>query len=349
MSKLVQDCFKPIIESDIKEKLANSPFSLIIDNSTFAGSNICALKVKYFNQVWQEELRSEITTMRNKIIALSDLDERSDGKTLKEIVENKLLNHKRIKKNLIGLAHDNASSLTSEDIGLASLLKKDDCHFFDLLDPCHGLNLVLKHSIKELPEEIMNFVQNISNHFASPQRKAHLRKIQEETERKTLYPKKLAPTRWLSIGESLGRILEIWDSLLDYFKVLNSREKPAKKTRKTRQQLKINQSKENSLNLKKVKSKEILKYLVDKEFHMKILLLSYITNLLNKYNIKFQDQTLSVSEIKKNLSECYFSFLELVLDPNVSDLGLTDSLKQDWEDVDTQEELFFKSKEFITI
>jgi len=45
---------------------------------------------------------------------------------------------------------------------------------------------------------------------------------------------------------------------------------------------------------------------------------------LNKYNIKFQDQTLSVSEIKKDLSECYFSFLELVLDPNVSDLGLTD-------------------------
>ena len=131
MSKIVQDCSRPIIESDIKEKLANSPFSLIIDNSTFVGSNICALKVKYLDQVWQEELRSEITTVKNKIIASSDLDERSDGKTLKEIVENKLLNHKRIKKNLIGLAHDNASSLTSEDIGLASLLKKDDCHFFD--------------------------------------------------------------------------------------------------------------------------------------------------------------------------------------------------------------------------
>ena len=203
MSKLVQDCFKPRIEPDIKDKLANSPFSLIIDNSTFAGSNICALKVKYLDQIWQEGLRSEITIVKNKIIALSDLDERSDGKTLKEIVENKLLNDKRIKKNLIGLAHDNASSLTSENIGLASLLKKDACRFFDLRDPCHGLNLVLKHSIKELPEEIMNFVQNISNRLASPQRKAQLRKIQEETERKTLYKKNLHPRDGLILEKVL--------------------------------------------------------------------------------------------------------------------------------------------------
>ena len=190
MSKLVQDCFKPIIELDIKEKLAHSPFSLIVDNSTFCGSNVCALKVKYLEKSMKEELKTEVTKIKNKIIALSDLDEQSNGKTLKEIIEKKLFDDERIKKNLIGFVHDNGSSLVGENIGLASLLKQDNLHFFDLKDPCHGLNLVLKHSINSLPDDIMKFVQSISNHFASPQRKALLRKIQEEIGKKSLYPKK---------------------------------------------------------------------------------------------------------------------------------------------------------------
>ena len=45
LSKIAQGCFKPLIEEDLKEKLSQNPFSLIIDNSTFGGLNICALKV----------------------------------------------------------------------------------------------------------------------------------------------------------------------------------------------------------------------------------------------------------------------------------------------------------------
>ena len=83
LSKLVQDCFKPIIELDIKEKLAHSPFSLIVDNSTFCGSNVCALKVKYLEKSMKEELKTEVTKIKNKIIALSDLDDKGYPKTPK--------------------------------------------------------------------------------------------------------------------------------------------------------------------------------------------------------------------------------------------------------------------------
>jgi len=92
---------------------------------------------------------------------------------------------------MIGMAHDNDSALIGENIGLISLLKKDNIKFFDLKDPCHGLNLVIEHSLSNLPPEMMQFVHSIASHFASPQpqRKTRLRKIQEENGKSSLSKK----------------------------------------------------------------------------------------------------------------------------------------------------------------
>src|SRR5690606_5881973 len=116
--------------------------------------------VKYLEKEWNNDLQTNITSIKNKIIALSDLEDRSDGQTLKEIVENRLFSNQKIKNNMIGLAHDNGSSLVGEHIVLVSLLKKDNNKFFDLKDPCHGLNLVLKHSMNSLPSEMMQFIDS---------------------------------------------------------------------------------------------------------------------------------------------------------------------------------------------
>jgi len=50
--KIAQDCFKTAIEEDLKEKLFIYPFTLIIDNSTLCGTNICGLKMKYLEKEW---------------------------------------------------------------------------------------------------------------------------------------------------------------------------------------------------------------------------------------------------------------------------------------------------------
>jgi len=73
LSKLAQDCFKPIIEEDLKNKLLENPYSLIIDNSTFRSANVCALKVKYLEKEMDENLKTQITSVKNKIIALPTL------------------------------------------------------------------------------------------------------------------------------------------------------------------------------------------------------------------------------------------------------------------------------------
>jgi len=80
----------------------------------------------------------------------------------------KLLKNDNIQKNLVGFAHDNGSNLKGENIGLSCLLKQDKCCFFDLCDPCHGLALSIKNSLKELPGSITLFIETISSHFSSP-------------------------------------------------------------------------------------------------------------------------------------------------------------------------------------
>lgn len=343
LSKIAQDCIKKVFEEEIKEKLSHTPFSLILDNSTFCGASLCALKVKYLEKTWHDGLKMDITAVKNKIIALSDLAESSTGETLKEIVEKRLFINESIKQNFVGFAHDNGSSLIGENNGLKSLFQKDNLIFFDLQDPCHGLNLVLKHSLEILPAEIMQFVHGISAHFTSPQRKALLRIIQEENGDKILFPKKLATTRWLSLGDCLARIIEIWGSLIRYYDVLVSQIKPSKKSRK-----KNKGEGECSLRNNKLKSKDIKGFLNDPVFYLKIMLFSYVVNLLNKYNIKFQNQKASVSEIKKNIDQCYNSYLQLTLKEAMLDLNMSDYLEQDWENNDVQKELFLNSSGFIT-
>ena len=67
-----------------------------------------------------------------------------------------------------------------------------------------------------LPRNLLNFVGKLHKHFKSPQRKALLRRIQKENNENQLILKPYIKTRWLSLGDSLERIIEIWGSLVNY-------------------------------------------------------------------------------------------------------------------------------------
>jgi len=86
------------MEEDLKEKLSTRPCSLIIDNATFCGSNLYALRVRYLDKEWVEDLKDDVTIIKNKIVTLSNLEDSSSGQTLKEIVEEKLFSNEQIKK-----------------------------------------------------------------------------------------------------------------------------------------------------------------------------------------------------------------------------------------------------------
>jgi len=132
------------------------------------------------------------------------------------IIKDRLLINQEIERNFIGIVHDSASSLTGKYNGLVRKLQEDKNDLFSLRDPCHCFNLILKNSLTKLPKNIMKFVTKIHLHFKSPQRKAILSNIQKENNEKQLALKPYIKTRWLSLGSSLERLIEIWGSLKTY-------------------------------------------------------------------------------------------------------------------------------------
>jgi len=129
--------FSPLFYQSVKRKLNSIPYSLIVDNATFAASNYCALKVKFLEKEHNEFINEEITVVKNRIIALSTREESSTGSTMKDIIDTRLFSTEEIKKNFKGFTHDNGSSIVGINMGLATLLRNSGHEFYDLNDPCH--------------------------------------------------------------------------------------------------------------------------------------------------------------------------------------------------------------------
>jgi len=207
-----------------------------------------------------------------------------------------------------------------------------------LKDPCHGLNLPLKHSLKELPSKMIQFVESITNYFAYPQRKAALKKkIQNDNNLPIKFPKQIAATRWLSLGECLARLIDIWESLVKYFDKYKNQRVPKKKKNN------------NTLNPLKTKmpSKEINELLNDEIFYLKINFLSYIVNIINKYNKCFQNQHMDICGLKSYIHECFHSLLDIVANPTTFLNNKKEIFEKDWQDTLIQEQFFMSSEEFI--
>jgi len=341
LSKISKDCFRPYYTENLKEKLMSTPFSLIVDNATFSRENFCALKVKFLEKEFNKELNTEISSIKNKLIGIATLKESSTGKVMREILEDKLFSDKQIIMNLKGFTHDNGSSLTGPNIGLSSLLRKSGANFFDLNDPCHGLNLIIKKSVQILPKEIVEFVPDITNYFTSPQKRASLKRVQEQNKLPTLFPIKLGSTRWLSLGQALTRLIDIWESLVLYFQEVTPK-KDSKKERKYTKKTKKPIEKEDNTS-------KLLKLLNDKNFYFQIKFLGYIVNTLNRFNIILQNPKLDISGVKTQINKCWSFILDLVAKPEILEKPKIELLNYEWENEELDDIAIKTRNEFINL
>jgi len=68
-------------------------------------------------------------------------------------------------------------------------------------------------------------------------------------------------------------------------------------------------------------SKEINELVNDEVFYLQINFLSYVVNVINKYNKRFQDQQMDICGLKNNLNECYNSILDLLANSKTNPNG----------------------------
>ena len=327
--------FGACILEEIKTDLENTKYSMSVDNVTINGTGMCGVKVRYLKQ-YEHKIQDsgtqtsiQLSRYENKFIGIKYLQESSEAKVILDVVKGKLLNlSDSIPQNLIGYVHDRGSNLDGCRKGLGALLTKEiDHHFYDLQDPCHSLNLVLSRSLVTLPDEMTDFIDSIHTYFCSPQRTAKLQQIQEKKNMNKLGLVDYAKTRWLSLGESLERILDIWPDLEDYMqqevdeiqkKVEKDKEKEkgesdkSSKDRDKEKDRESNKSKGKEAPQKPNKCEEFLSLLKNKCFKLKISLLSGLVGIINTSNIIFQTPDLEVHKIKKQIEQCVKTFISLL-------------------------------------
>ena len=320
------NCFGDSLIEQLKNDLAQSPFSLTLDNVTLAGKSICGLQVRYLKQYTTEENVFK-TCIENRIVGIKHLEESSTGEALYQVVKEKLLDFSpEISTNLKGMVHDHASNLTGMNIGVGALLRKDLDHFFmDLKDPCHSLNLILVKAIKTLPKRIMKFIKKIHKHFSWPQRRAFLAKIQRENQFKILAPIHYIETRWLSLGFSLRRILQIWDSLIQYMK-----------------------AEPKFFGVKLKTYGYFIKLLEDKVFQLQITCLANIIDKINGVNIRFQDQRMEIQNLKYEMNKFLREIMDLYIIPTEIPDDTRDLREKEWQDMEIQKKNFSKTDDFLS-
>ena len=120
---------------------------------------------------------------------------------------------------MTGITHDKAASFIEEKLNMTLQPRKlfsESEYFYDPKDPYHCLNLAVKRSLDSLPDELTSFISDIHHYYMYPQRKNTLKRHQADNGLDVLGLVHHAPTRWLSLSQSLTRLIEIWEAIRIY-------------------------------------------------------------------------------------------------------------------------------------
>ena len=343
ISNISTDCFGKHLVNKIYHDISNNRYSISIDNCTVAGENICAIKARYATNL-PERNSSQLNQIHDKIISIRKLNESCDAYTLMRIVEENVFNNneKKLAHNLIGIASDRGSALVGSDNGLARLLENAlPQRIIHVPDPCHSFNLIIRHSLELLSPKVKQFISDIHSYFSSPQRKEKLKQVQRENQLKVLCPKKFVKTRWLSLGESLERLIEIWPSLVLYMDTMTD-----KKGVFVSKFLKDKRNDDNELV--SVDYNEVSNSLNDELFQLEIRFLYLIIKNINVANQRFQTKALEISCLKYYIQECYSSILSLIVKREA--LNFQDLVKYteiNWTNEENHHIWFFENSSWI--
>jgi len=276
-SKIAQVCLGDLLKEDIFEELMTSPFSLSLDESSDSfGKAYLTVCAKFLEQ-------NNLKTPKIKLIRIIQMNEEKTGKELYKIIKEEILTKDpKIEKNFMGVVTDGARSMIGQNIGLVKRLTKDYPHIISFRDISHIYNLICKHSVKTFPSHIIQIIKDICSHFGySCSRRVKLRKIQAgQKQTQILDIIRYTDVRWLSLTQSLNRILCLWESLGVYYKKYGDAD-------------------------------EIDYFSPENEMYLRILF--NLMELLSYYNLENQREDLLYDDIVLKMKESFVIFAKMVV------------------------------------
>ena len=127
--------------------------------------------------------------------------------------------------NILAVSCDNALVMVGNIKSFKTLILKENPLIIFTPCICHKLALIAKDAYKNIPSYIEKLLQSIVHHMNSTKRSKAFEHITSALQQTFLKILDDAITRWLGRYDCIKRVLELYYSLLDYFRELCVSEK----------------------------------------------------------------------------------------------------------------------------
>ncbi|XP_063838163.1 uncharacterized protein LOC135087290 isoform X3 [Ostrinia nubilalis] len=125
-------------------------------------------------------------------------------------------------QNWIGFCSDTTAVMMGQHNSVSQLIKLNYPQVFVSKCSCHMIHLVASKACTKLSNSLEDLCRNVYNHFGrSPKNSAAFKEFQSFHEVKPHKILRACQTRWLSLQACVRRILEQWEPLKSYWRILN--------------------------------------------------------------------------------------------------------------------------------
>ena len=230
---LIKKVLAPFFEQELKKDIQNTPFSIIIDETTdISVTKLVAACIRYYSQK-DENIVTTYLGM-NEIV-------QADAIGLNDSLRSLLNRWELTGDQMVGLGTDGANVMRGQHHSLFSLMKGTWPHLILLQCVCHGLDLAAKEAVKKsLHTNIEYMIRETYNWFShSSLRQQAYKEIldlvgfssswdedltveasdESSTTRKPLKIISPCNTRWLVLSDCIERILLQYEALQAHFEV----------------------------------------------------------------------------------------------------------------------------------
>ncbi|KAG5890191.1 hypothetical protein JTB14_010654 [Gonioctena quinquepunctata] len=261
-------------------------FSLIMDETTDVGTiRQCAFTIIFY------DITNKVKT---RFLDMAEVAQ-GDAVSLHNCLKGILKKHQIPLDNLVGFSSDTTNVMVGEKNSIFSHLKSEKPEIVCIKCSCHMIHLAASAACLQLPRSVEDVLRNIGAHFSkSYSRQEKFREFQNFFD--TGIHKIVMPsiTRWLSLEQCVKRVLEQYEPLCAYFRLINFED----------------HSKTTEMIINTLENKYTLIY---------FQFMAYILEILNDFNKMFRSESSLLHKLKPEIMRmlkmlcCNFINREVIL------------------------------------
>ena len=168
------------------------------------------LVVRYFDE--------SLGRISCSLLTMVEWKEASTGDNIFHLLDHELTKRKILWSNCVSFSSDNATVMSGMGKGVAGNICRIQPSVYFMGCACHLMNIAAQKAANTLPCPVSDVLIDIYFYLdKSANRKQNLKELQVFQGKETRKLLKLVNTRWLSLGQCLNRLLEMWEPLEAFF------------------------------------------------------------------------------------------------------------------------------------